>query len=747
MLALWWLPLLAKTQSVTVALAPPSFSHPPSLYDLPFALTLETSEEAAQIRFTLDGTEPSQDARRYTAPILLTTTTVVKAIAVAPGRESSSIEVGTYLIGENIAPGFSVVSLSVDSLVLFDTLSGYYTRGPKATWNLSEAAPNYWKRVEFPMHFEFFDQEGERVVAQRIGAKIFGNCSRSLPQKSFRLTARKKYGNKRLDYNFFPNRDLYSYKSLIIRNSGTDWNHVHFRDAFVHNYVDGHTFLDTQAARTCVVFINGKYWGVYHLRELIDSHMIASHHDLNPDFINILEGSHEPKEGNNHDFMELCDFVQNHDLSLDANYDSVGAELDIRNLVDYWAVEVWFANWDWMDKNTRFWREAATDSPWQYILWDLDTGLGSVEPNGKNLFLHHFDKTWTHHVLILRALLKNQKFKTYFVNRFADLLNTLFAPEPLLTQLDVWVDLMSPEMPRHFDTWSKENFNDTWGKVTRGTYENWLHREVVIVRNFFRERQATARKDLQETIGLKNQLPLSLNVYPPGAGKIKVNTVAVSSFPWKGIYFDGVPVTLTALPNPGYSFDSWQDDKSGKAILDQSATLHLDLNGLDSFSVHFTGFPVTPVLTITEIKNRKSSRLDVGDWVEFYNPGKVPFDLSGWRMKDNKNDNRFVFPPGTTVEAGGYLVVVQDTAAFSSVYPDVHPVVGPFPFGLNKKQDEVRLFDPSFQEYLRVSYGNEAALPQRVSEEGLSQEAVAPITDTAFPSSWRFSRGKGTPGR
>ncbi|MBU9713509.1 InlB B-repeat-containing protein [Evansella tamaricis] len=41
---------------------------------------------------------------------------------------------------------------------------------------------------------------------------------------------------------------------------------------------------------------------------------------------------------------------------------------------------------------------------------------------------------------------------------------------------------------------------------------------------------------------------------------------------WSGIYFNGVPITITAEPNEGYSFIGWGDN-----IFDSSTTIEINL--------------------------------------------------------------------------------------------------------------------------------------------------------------------------
>ena len=65
-------------------------------------------------------------------------------------------------------------------------------------------------------------------------------------------------------------------------------------------------------------------------------------------------------------------------------------------------------------------------------------------------------------------------------------------------------------------------------------------------------------------------------------------------------------------------------------------------------------------------------RAEFVDWIELSNNGASGVDLTGWSLSDNETDLRkWSFPPGTTIPAGGYLLVLADdldTAGISPVY-------------------------------------------------------------------------------
>ena len=76
--------------------------------------------------------------------------------------------------------------------------------------------------------------------------------------------------------------------------------------------------------------------------------------------------------------------------------------------------------------------------------------------------------------------------------------------------------------------------------------------------------------------------------------------------------------------------------------------------------------PVKPSVAINEVLARNSTTLTnngtTPDLIELYNYGSAPVDLSGMGLTDDAGDPyRFMFPPGTTLDAGAYLVLCADT--------------------------------------------------------------------------------------
>ncbi|TWU35695.1 Inner spore coat protein H [Novipirellula aureliae] len=76
----------------------------------------------------------------------------------------------------------------------------------------------------------------------------------------------------------------------------------------------------------------------------------------------------------------------------------------------------------------------------------------------------------------------------------------------------------------------------------------------------------------------------------------------------------------------------------------------------------------TPVVYVNEIMADNDSVIEdpdeagaFEDWVELYNPGTTSIDLSGFYLTDDAADpTQWQFPDGSTIDAGGYLVIWAD---------------------------------------------------------------------------------------
>jgi hypothetical protein len=217
------------------------------------------------------------------------------------------------------------------------------------------------------------------------------------------------------------------------------------------------------------------------------------------------------------------------------------------------------------------------------VLWDTDLGLSLFDGTSvncpDNLFGQIIDPVITSpslHVVMLKSLLKSTIFKNYFINRYCDLMNTVFHPDSVLQVVHKFRDEMKPEMARHFSRWNGGPITifGQW-QVARATdVPSWLN-EIDTLEAFVNCRPYSVRDSLQNHFSLSKQVDVTLDVSPAGAGKIHLNTIDPGPFPWTGVYMDGVSVTMTATANPGYKFLYWD---SPVLIASPITTFSLTLN-------------------------------------------------------------------------------------------------------------------------------------------------------------------------
>mgnify|MGYP001229246378 CR=1 FL=1 len=450
-----------------------------------------------------------------------------------------------------------------------------------------------WER---PVHIEFFEPGGKLAFAQNAGLRTAGGWSRANRQKSLRLYARKEYdeNNNTFNHEIFPglvksinnSEPVTEFKRFMLRNGGNDnndWNATLLRDALLQSLVKK-TGLDTQAFRPAVVFINGEYWGLYNLRERYDERYIEAHYNVDPESVVILEGSGylvAGQKGDEDHYRDMINYIRNHDLSNPVHYNYIKTLMDVENFMEYCIAEIYCGNTDWPSGNIKFWRvrtdqykpqaEYGQDGRWRWLLYDTDFGFSIYDgPEGyKRNHLEFATKAggteypnpdWS--TFLLRSLLKNQEFRTNFINRFADHLNTIFSPEAVVSKIRELEKMLEPEIPEHIERWSSLG----------GSLDRWKQ-NVDALEVFAENRPTYVRQHISEYFGLGGEALIGIQILEPEGGYVMVNSVEIDGkkAPWQGIYFKGNPIQVKAVPKEGYRFDGW----AGAIVSDQP---YLELN-------------------------------------------------------------------------------------------------------------------------------------------------------------------------
>ncbi|MCH2105176.1 MAG: CotH kinase family protein, partial [Planctomycetes bacterium] len=341
------------------------------------SVTLSSTDPVAEIRYTLDCTEPDEQSTLYAGAIQASDqgATVVRSRSFMPGLWPSPISTDTYLVDAAPLGELPIFSLVTEPDNLWDPETGIYVLGPNAAGGPWFDGANFWNDWERPLHIEFFEEDGARELAMDVGTKIHGGFSRTLPQKSMRLMARGGYGDGDMDYAFFDDVENDEYQSLIIRNSGNDFYFGSCRDPITHTASRG-TGIDDMAYRPTVVYLNGEYWGLMAIRERQDDEYLAYHHGVDPDKVDILQHNMSVIDGSAEHYQEMLDYLRSHDMSDDAHFDVIASMVDVDNYAHYFTHQIWANNTDWPQNNMKFWRPQEDGGKWRWLLYDTDFGLG-----------------------------------------------------------------------------------------------------------------------------------------------------------------------------------------------------------------------------------------------------------------------------------------------------------------------------------------------------------------------------------
>lgn len=119
------------------------------------------------------------------------------------------------------------------------------------------------------------------------------------------------------------------------------------------------------------------------------------------------------------------------------------------------------------------------------------------------------------------------------------------------------------------------------------------------------------------------------------------------------------------------------------------------------------------------------------EFIELYNPKPVAVDLSYWRLRGGVD---FAFPPGTSIPAGGFLVVAQDPGVILTNYGVT--AQGPWQGQLNNEGERVTLRGPRDELIDEVEFRSEFPWPIAANGQGGSMELINPSLDNNLGSSW-----------
>ena len=428
------------------------------------SVTVNASGPAgAVLRYTTDGETPTEKSKAFPAEgLTLKETTPLRVKAFRDGEVTSETESATYFINDD--PQTAIVSLISDDKYLFSKKTGMLVKG-------TGSIPNYSKGYEYPVHIEYFSREGIREISQTGTMTCSGHSARINSQKSIALYARKAWGPEKFYFNPFPTRDYPEYKSLLLRAANSDYSATRLRDIVGTSLAEGQDIL-YQDHEVIQVYINGRYWGHYNLREKINKHFVAAYEGVtDPDEIDNIDilartGRDEfLQNGDNTDWLELCDFCKKNKLTDPDNLAYVEERLDIDSMFTHAAFEIILGNIDFT--NVRIYR--VPGGKWKFLLFDVEACWRNLERTPIEYYIKPVSakiQGFRHEPL--NALLQVPEYKDRFLRRVSELLSTVFRWDNVEAKFDEVIAQLEPILPRHISRWKNMKM-ENWRKNIKAT--------------------------------------------------------------------------------------------------------------------------------------------------------------------------------------------------------------------------------------------------------------------------------------
>ena len=591
----------------------PLFSNEPGSYNTPVTLAISCSYPNSTIYYTLNGNTPNQGSNIYTEPIVLNETKVVKAIAVEnddEGYHSSFMEYGTFFVSENFTlPIMSVSGNQIDNLI-----------------------DNGNDNIEPWGTFEYYK---DGVLADKATGEFneHGNDSWGYAQRGFDYITRDQFGyNYAIKDELFRTKDRDKYQRLIIKCAANDnypfsygGSGAHIRDSYVQSLSQvADLRMDERSFEPCILFLNGEYWGLYEIREKVDDNDFTDYY-YDQDSVEFLKtwggtwadvlGDNQTENSVFNSWDEIRDFITNNDMSDQDNYLYAKSIFNMGSLIDYFILNTYVVNADWLNWNTAWWhglREDGEKKKWRYVLWDMDntfdhganyTDIPSQNVNADPCDPESIGDTGGQgHIPIWNALLNNDEFFADYINRWTDLSNNYFSCEFLISHLDSLINLIEPEMPKQIDRWG-------------GNYNTWQS-NVNDMRDFIEERCEIINSGIldcyEDEYEIEGPYSVTINIEPPLSGMVDMNNYQINNYPFTGSYFGGVSQQIEAFAAEGYFFDYFEFSNSTQPLNQSIESIEYILASNEAITAHFT--PIIYGCTDPDAINfNEDATLDDGD--------------------------------------------------------------------------------------------------------------------------------------
>ena len=413
------------------------FSVDRGFFNEPFVLKITSETEGADIRFTKDGSKPSlENGEIYSNPIIINTTTIIRAAAFKNGLEPTDIDTHSYLFLDDVIrqngqgmprdwgtlgnfdtspgdlrPGPYLADYEMDqqivrdpsySLTILDDLKSIPTLSlslnPDDLFSSEPLTLDENNNVLETRGIYPFGKGFERFVSAEMimpnGASAFqidgsleiqgaSSTDRWKTDKlSMRLKFKSPYGPDELKYPIFGENATHIVNTVILdATNQQSWTHPEPQQQKRAQFIRDQFVSDLQNAAGGIaptgsyafVYLNGLFWGLYWLHEFVDEDfMVAYQGGKKKDYDVLRHRASNVVAGDNKAYSTLMDAIELN-MSDDDNYTLVEELLDIDRFIDYIIINFYAGNTDWAFQNwNASFNKNDSQGRWLFHNWDAE---------------------------------------------------------------------------------------------------------------------------------------------------------------------------------------------------------------------------------------------------------------------------------------------------------------------------------------------------------------------------------------
>ena len=539
-------------------------------YNEPITLNVPTGlPEGMKVRCTQDGSLPTENSKEFNEPIKIEQNMVLRCAAYQKGLLTKEVVTNTYFIEEDEVK-MPVVAVSVDP-VFFE--KHYVKKSTCGDSDPKTCPAGLMEDIEYPVHVEYFadgSKSKEKAFEIDAGISLMGGWSRVNDKKSVAIAMHEEYQAGKIEYPLFETRKGVNdkYKAFNLRNNGNRFVSDYVEDAMGGALLEG-SGVDYQRSRQVVVFYNGKYYGIHDMRERYNRAYVETNYGINSSSVQMVKhlGGDSAISSSGDDpsaianYRSMLTYVGTNDMSVAENYAMAKTLLDVGNFADYMAAEIYYHNGDWPNNNVRAW--SALGQPWKFMVYDLDHGFGwkwgVSDPNGDkfndgtNMF------TWIKQgggnkpckdvgcfANLYIKLMENADFKRMFINRSCVMLNSYLNAKNVEKIVDQMVaTIPEDEKKRDVEKFKQDEMYYPDGFDWKGTH----------LKSWASERDSKVLSEYKSEFKLGDMVSVTISAGEKGS--ILMEGMKLPSSNYKGKFFSGTQMVLTAVPAVGNILSGW----------------------------------------------------------------------------------------------------------------------------------------------------------------------------------------------